>query len=158
MPNKKIFQEVQHFLPAVLKWMLCVAFVVLVIARWDQFRTLDSAQLLPLSLPVLLLALLCVVQLRTKIDRTAIVVTFVPFVWNRKILWADLAAVEVKKYSLFDTGGWGYRFGKVGMVYSTRGRQGLELTFRGGKKLLIGTQRAVELRQFLDEIRKEKSL
>ena len=89
-------------------------------------------------------------RLKTKIDSDAINITFLPFV-KRRILWQDVVEAKVINYSFV---GWGIRlFTKYGTVYNTKGNIGLALKLRNGKKVLIGTQKAQELKTFLKAIR-----
>jgi hypothetical protein len=48
-------------------------------------------------------------------------------------------------------GGWGikYGFGGQGLVYNVSGEIGLQLKFKEGEPLLIGTQKGEEIKQIL---------
>lgn len=83
-------------------------------------------------------------RLDTKLDKTGVYVRFFPF--QKKFMhyaWQDVKSAYIRKYSpLRDFGGWGYRIslGGNGKAYNVHGNQGLQLEFKDGKKLLIGTQ------------------
>ena len=70
-----------------------------------------------------------------------------PFL-NRRIRLQDVARWEPVTYSpIRDFGGWGIRWsgsGK-GKAYNMRGNRGVQLEFKNGKRLLIGSQRPEEL-------------
>jgi hypothetical protein len=65
---------------------------------------------------------------------------------KRRIPLADITACEVRRYQpILEFGGWGIRLGKSGWAYTVSGREGVQLTFRAGRGLLVGSQRATEL-------------
>lgn len=54
-----------------------------------------------------------------------------------------------------DYGGWGLRlgfFGK-GRAYNISGNIGMQIVFKDGKKLLIGTQKSAEIKSFLERLK-----
>ena len=67
---------------------------------------------------------------------------------RRTIPVADVIQVEARTYSpLREYGGWGIRGLGSNRAYNVSGNQGVELTLFGGRKALIGSQRAEELAQ-----------
>lgn len=98
-----------------------------------------------------LLALFWSMRLKTRIDRQGIRMNFFPFT-GKQVGWNEVRKAEVVDYGF--VGGWGIRTGtKYGTVYNTRGRVGLALELKNGKKFLIGTQRPDELTSFLKKAR-----
>ncbi len=88
------------------------------------------------------------ISLTTKIDDSGIYMRFFPFV-TKRILWPEIDALKVLNYGF--VGGWGIRIGtKYGTVYNIRGKEGLSIRLKNGKKLLIGTQKPIELKEFVD--------
>ena len=68
----------------------------------------------------------------------------------RHFSWAELEEIYVREYSpISEFGGWGWRFGMGGKAYNISGDQGIQLVFKNGKKLLIGTQKPVEAAEAL---------
>ena len=62
-------------------------------------------------------------------------------------------SVYTRTYSpMREYGGWGIRFGKSGKAYNIKGDEGLQLVFKNGKRLLIGSQKSQELAQAVDSI------
>ena len=50
-------------------------------------------------------------------------------------------------------GGWGIRlFTKYGTIYNTSGNKGLALELHDGKKLVIGTDKEEELKNFIEKL------
>lgn len=90
-------------------------------------------------------------NLKTLIDDRGIHYRFFPFHLRfHHIRWNELESLEVITYKpIRDYGGWGIRVGKAGKAYNISGDKGLRLVFRNRKRLLIGTNRAEELKQFL---------
>ena len=75
----------------------------------------------------------------------------------RTILANDIADYMVREYDpVREYGGWGIRtggFGK-GSAYNVKGKTGLQLTLRNGKKILFGTQRPDALLSAMDRLMK----
>lgn len=89
-----------------------------------------------------LMVLFWVMQLKTEIDNTEIRMNFIPFI-KKKIEWKDVKRAEIVNYGFV---GWGIRIGtKYGTIYNTKGNKGLAIVLTDGKRLLIGTQKEVEL-------------
>jgi hypothetical protein len=120
-----------------------------------------SNKALVLTFVFVLLACLAVVillrisNLKVIIDRFGIEFRFFPFhLHYRKIEWDEVESYEVIKYKpLLDYGGWGIRYGFIGKAYNVRGNMGLKLKLKNGKNILFGTQKAEELREFLNKMK-----
>jgi len=106
---------------------------------------------LVMAFNIALLWLFLAGNLRTEIDDRGIRYRFFPFHLRfRQVRWDELESVEVITYKpIRDYGGWGIRYGRAGKAYNASGDKGLQLVFRNGKRLLIGTNRAGELKTFL---------
>ena len=90
------------------------------------------------------------IQLKTKITPKSIHIHFFPLV-RKKIDWEEVANAEVVDYGF--VGGWGIRlFTSYGTVYNIRGRFGLALELKSGKKLLIGTQKPEALKAYITQL------
>lgn len=113
----------------------------------------SDAGLIAISIAVALPFILFVrMKLITKINRESISVQFNPFV-KKSFKWSDIESWRVLNYGF--VGGWGIRlFTNYGTVYNTRGKMGLALKLKNGKKYLIGTQKKEELERFLSQIGK----
>ena len=83
-------------------------------------------------------------RLKTTIDNQGISVRFFPFInkWKR-ITPGEIEKWEVRNYNaILEYGGYGVKTSlKRGKVYNVSGNVGLQLHFKNGKKLLIGTQK-----------------
>lgn len=75
-----------------------------------------------------------------------------PFIKNRQFLWAEIESANVIEYGF--VGGWGIRMGtKYGTVYNVKGKMGIQIILKSGKKFVIGTQKHKELTDVLDQYR-----
>ncbi|MCY4780311.1 DUF6141 family protein [Sphingobacterium sp. UT-1RO-CII-1] len=94
-------------------------------------------------------------RLQTIIKEDGVYVRFYPFhIKMRYFPWSELEKVYVRKYKpITEYGGWGLRIGGVknGTAYNMSGNKGLQLVFKRGKKLLIGTRKSNELQQVLEQ-------
>ena len=116
----------------------------------------DMALLFSLLFTLLLIGLFWMTELRTTIDDQAIRIKYVPLT-SKEFKWSDIARAEMVNYGF--VGGYGIRLGtKYGTVYNTRGKVGLAIELRNGKKYCIGTQREEELRALLEEARSRQKL
>jgi hypothetical protein len=93
-------------------------------------------------------------ELNTEIYNDGIYVRFRPFHSKPRFYpWSEIEHFEVRKYKpLLEYGGWGIRKGFGGTAFNVRGNMGLQLVFKGGKRVLIGTQKATELASVLKSI------
>jgi len=103
-------------------------------------------------LPVMVL--LYMIKLETVIDEIGVHYQFFPFHFSKKtIRWNEMDKCYVRTYSpIKEYGGWGYRtsFGKKkGSAFNVKGDKGIQIEFKTGKKLLIGTQKENEAQQVI---------
>jgi hypothetical protein len=103
---------------------------------------------------ILIFSLFGLAKLTTAIDKNGIEYRFFPFHFNtHRINWDIIERFEVVKYSpLWEYGGWGIRYGFKGKAYNVSGNKGLILFLKNGKSILFGTQRDIELAEFLKKL------
>ncbi len=98
-------------------------------------------------------SLILIFRLETLIKEDGIYVRFFPLQLSFKYInWTTIDQAFVRTYSpIGEYGGWGLRYGFTGKgkAYNVSGDIGLQLVFTNGKKLLIGTQKADELKEIL---------
>ena len=110
-------------------------------------------------IPLFFLVGLITMNMKTNISKNEIEVDYFPFL-KKKINWSEVKSAQVRKYSpLREYGGWGIRFGLGGRgtAYNVRGKYGLQLLFKDGKKLLIGTQSPDQLQLALKQVESLKT-
>ncbi len=115
----------------------------------------DNALLLIGFLFMLILSLLFfIMKLETRISDAGIAVRFFPIQLKfANYKWEDLDQVYLRDYSpIMEYGGWGirYSFTGKGRALNVSGRKGLQLVFKDGRKLLIGTMKSFEIEQLLE--------
>ena len=156
--DKILFYEKQRFSQWWLWLLLGIIGIFIfkpIYAVIAENKEISTDQWIGILILVLVIVLFLLVSLETKIKEEGIYVKFFPF--NPKFRfypWFEIDKVLVRKYSpLMDYGGWGIRFGRNGTAYNIKGNIGLQLKFKNGNALLIGTQKPEELQKVLDQIR-----
>lgn len=149
------FEEKQRFtqwwLWLILLAACCIPSIPLLMdleAKADQWMALLAMSILLFMVVGLLLLL----QLKTKIDEVGVHYRFVPFhLKQNSILWQDIKSAQVRKYEpLKEYGGWGIKgYSKKNRAYNVKGNIGLQLVLKNGNKILLGTQKEEEIKQFL---------
>lgn len=107
----------------------------------------DEGLLFMFVFTVFLSLFFVIMRLETKLDNEAIYVRLFPLHLKFKhFKWDELDKAYVRKYNpITEFGGWGLRLGLNGKAYNVKGNKGLQLEFKTGKKLLIGTCKVHEL-------------
>lgn len=117
----------------------------------------DTSLLLSAVGIILVSILLFYTRLNTQIKKDGIYLKFFPFHWSYKYYsWDMVDKCYVRTYSpLGEYGGWGIRYGMFGqgMAYNMSGNKGLQLELNNGKKILIGTNKPVELEEVLSKLK-----
>lgn len=149
MKNGTLFTEKQRFTQW---WFWLIILLVVAFAFYYEESTLE--RVVALIIPLFLFIL----NLETEISQEGISVRFFPFHLKKKFFaWDEITKAEVREYSpLLEYGGWGIRRGRSGRAYNVKGKMGLQLVLKNGKKVLIGTQKAEELKQILAERENKK--
>ncbi|WP_135306088.1 DUF6141 family protein [Haloarcula amylovorans] len=86
-------------------------------------------------------------RLITEVRDDGLYIRFVPIHRSfRRVPWTDIESVESVSYRpLREYGGWGIRWRSGAIAYNVSGSNGVFLTKRDDRGLLIGSQRADEL-------------
>jgi len=162
MENEIIFSETQRFKQWWI-WLLLVGINALSI--YGVFHQViggqpfgdkpmsNSALMIMTGTILLVTAIFSMLKLETQIKQDGIYVRFFPFHLKFKYFnWNVISNYYVRQYKpIKEYGGWGIRYGFFGKgkALNISGKDGLQLEFFDGKKLLIGTQRAKELEKLL---------
>jgi hypothetical protein len=125
-------------------------------ASTDSF---SLASLWPLGFTLFIVVSLRLFKLETRINAYGISVRLFPIHLKFKTFtWDELESISVRSYNpLREFGGWGYRSwgGKKGNAWNISGNQGLQLKFKSGKELLIGTQQPEAMVQCFEKLIQE---
>ncbi len=100
--------------------------------------------------------LFTVMNLIIEIDHRNLYYSYYPFVRSkRKVAKGDIKSMEVRKYKpILEYGGWGYRISPGnGKALNIKGKWGLQLVFKNGDKLLLGTQKKEALARAIEELK-----
>ncbi len=161
-----IFREEQRF-ALWLRWLVVLSMALAVPPSIFSLINIPSEQGSPEILPIILLTiagifvpiaiavLFLLLKLETKVRSDGLYIRYFPFHINFKRFTAeDLSEYYARKYKpLLEYGGWGIRFSfRKGKAYNVSGNKGVQLVFKSGKRLLIGSQRAEELEEAIRSI------
>lgn len=153
------YEEQQSFFSWWLSLLLLLIIGITVVTAWMS-RDSDTwiATLVGVGVVLAVTALLISARLRSRIDARGIHVRFAPFIIREKTWkWEDLQEVYVRRYSLWDYGGWGYRFSGAGTAYMTKGNYGIQMVLKNGnKRILIGTQHPEEVQQLIQQYKQDE--
>ena len=102
----------------------------------------DKGLVITSALILMLNGLFLAFKLETHMDEEGIHVRFFPFhIKFRTYRWSDVAECKTRQYSpIGEYGGWGLRCWGANRALNVSGNQGVQITFKNGNKLLIGTQ------------------
>jgi hypothetical protein len=91
-----------------------------------------------------------ILKLETTIHPAGIGYRFFPFHRKvRSICWEEIQNIYVRQYSpLGEFGGWGLRGG----AYNVSGNMGIQIEFKNGKTLLLGTRKPEQARNAIHEL------
>ncbi len=159
-----LFREVQRFRD--VWWIMVLVFGIAALQWWIFLGQIvggtpvgnrpapDALVLLiwllfGVGLPVFFLLL----GLEVVVSPDAVTIRFTPLL-VRVIDPREIAVVEPLTYRpLVEFGGWGLRGLGGRVAYNVRGNQGVELTLRDGRRVVIGSQRAADLAAAIASLR-----
>ncbi len=121
----------------------------------------DMVLLLIEAFLLLLLLFVFSIRLKTSFNEKGIFYRYYPFQFKTTcIAWQELSDAYIREYnSFYEFGGWGIRLGtqKAGRAINTSAssRRGLQLQFKDGKLLQIGTSDPDSIQEILDQLMAE---
>ncbi len=163
--NGLIFREEQRF-AGWFRWLFALVIVLVLFLLWysekKEGQSLPGiAVVIAIIVPATLAVLFWVAKLETQVRSDGLYVRLFPFHINfKKFAFEDFGQYYSQQYSpILEYGGWGIRYGfKSGKAFNVRGNKGLQIIFKNGKKLLIGSQKPAELVAAIDSIVKPQPL
>lgn len=143
------FHEDQHFRGSWLWLGVLVALpvVVLLTSLAASPRLSGPAVTTTLIVGAVCAAIFGFARLETEVLSDGLYVHFHGLWPTRRIRLDDIAGYEARRYSMWESGGWGVHFTMAGIAYNVSGNQALIIQLKKGKggRVLIGTQRPQEL-------------
>lgn len=157
-----MFREVQQFRQGWL-WAGLIAGALLAIGLfgWAMYQQLvlgkpwgnnpmsDTGLMVMGPLIILLMVglvwLFVALRLVTEVRDDGVYIHYRPLTRTR-IAFEDIASCQARTYrAVREYGGWGIKYGPSGKAYNVSGNRGVQLEFRNGSRLLIGSQKADQL-------------
>lgn len=154
-----IFHEEQKF-GSWLRWLIYISMgisVVISVFALTKLPPADSPQVrrqivlglvIGIGVPIAIMALFLLLKLQTQVKPDGIYIRFFPFhLFFKRFGPEDLSDCYARQYKpIWEYGGWGIRFSlRNGKAYNVSGNQGVQLVFKSGRRLLIGSQKPLEL-------------
>jgi hypothetical protein len=155
----RIFKEEQSYLGTWLMYlvlMLEIPTLILVSVLELNDETSDKTEGIiaiasAFCVMALIMGLIFSIRLKTRIDEKGIHYRYFPFIRWRLIEKGTIRQVAVVSFNpLTDHGGWGIKGNKTTKAFTVIGNHGLSIDVGEKKKVLIGTQKAKELREFIE--------
>ena len=158
--EKTIFEEKQRF----NQWWLWVLLITVgLIPVGIQIFQLSTAKdplssssdifsfLLTCFAAILVFVLFFGTTLNTKLDEEGIHVRLSPFHFKWRFYpWDSIKSFQVRTYNpISEYGGWGIKGTKHDRAFNISGKEGLQLVFKDENRLLIGTQKSQEMKNWL---------
>jgi hypothetical protein len=116
----------------------------------------DNGLLLTFGFTLLFTLLFTSLRLDTLIKKDGVYARFFPFSLSYGFYsWDTIANVNVHQYKpIAEFGGWGLRYSITGKgrALNVSGNMGMQIEFKDGKKLLIGTQKPKEIERVLTKL------
>ena len=149
----KIFKEEQRFTQTWLKIILAISLIVPIIVVSKEYleensKITTNEFILTLVGITASVAFIFFIKLKTSIDEKGIHYQFYPFHLKMKLIkWEAIKKAQVRTYDpISEYGGWGLKGGSFwnkekGKCVNISGNIGIQVEFKNGKNLLIGTQK-----------------
>lgn len=159
----RVFNETQRFTQWWVQLINIAILGFLVYAAYNWFVLNEAVgnvssknltgQIVFIAILIFSIGLIYMFKLKTIIDEIGLHYQFLPINLSKKtIRWTELKKCYVRIYNpIKEYGGWGYRlsFGK-GKALNVKGNKGIQLEFKDGKKLLIGTQKKEDAQNVIE--------
>jgi hypothetical protein len=155
------FREEQHFnqwwlwilvlVPTAMVWYGAIQQLIIDRTFGDHPTSDTGMSILLVLFGILLPLFMYSLKLITEVRQDGLYVRFYPLHLSyRHYPYESINSYKVREYSpLREYGGWGIRYGHKGMAYNVTGDRGVQLEFKGGKSLLIGSQDPEEFVRYM---------
>jgi len=168
MQEPLLFSEKQKFrLPVYVIFLgvpllfLYGIYVQLIEGRpWGNNPVSNGWLIATFTLTLLFTLFFVIAKLETRITKEGVYVRFFPIHRSFKFFpWSKISIAYVCDYKpIGEYGGWGIRKSANATAYTTSGKTGLQLRLIGGRKVLIGTRKPMELKRILKNLDRTKTI
>jgi len=177
MPGKIYFKEEQHFTSMWIWMLLVVGFIAAFVPQLHAYyqQTVQNntlicidgpckSLLIGMGLQILIFGFIFFLfkkmKLVTEVRTGAFYYRYPPFINKEKRIGKEeIDRYEIREYKpIREYGGWGVRqgIGKAGKAFNVKGKIGLQLYLKTGKKIMFGTQRGDALLRAMNKMMKEE--
>jgi hypothetical protein len=155
-----IYREQQKF-SLFLRWFVYISMIfaalLSILSVWEaasdqvspNIRQIIVGVLVGTGVPIAIAVLFMYIRFETEVRSDGLYVRYYPFhIHFKKIPPDDLSECYARQYRpIREFGGWGIRYGLFGKgkAYNVTGNMGVQLIFKDGKRLLIGSQKSDKL-------------
>ena len=154
--NKDVYTEKQNFFTWWLIALVILICIFQVIPFFQGNQQLNTSNYVAIAILFVVIFAFALIRLHTSINNLGITIRFFPFVRCKTWRWEEISDIYIREYTLTDFGGWGYRVGKNGLAYNTKGKYGLQLVLRNGARIMIGTQNPNEVQEIINKFKLER--
>ena len=141
------FHEDQYFRQSWLWVLIAVPIIVVLVVLASAPRVDTVGIAVGVGAALLVALLLGLARLETEVRDDGVYVHFHGLWPTRRIALEDIDTYEARRYTMWDSGGWGVHFTLRGIAYNVSGNEGVVIQLKQGKggQVLIGSQRPAEL-------------
>tara|TARA_B100001758_G_scaffold247497_1_gene265548 strand:+ start:24335 stop:24781 length:447 start_codon:yes stop_codon:yes gene_type:complete len=145
-----LFKEKQKFRQWWL-WLILLFFLIPIIYFDNTFIGYNYVLIV-----LLIFLFFFILELRIQINSKGLYYQFFPFHYKSYIIESNkIKKIEAIKYSPFEQGGWGIKYGFKGKSYTVSGNKGVRIFLLNGRTILFGSQRYKEMEKALKRIKKQ---
>jgi hypothetical protein len=154
------YVEVQYLWQQPLAWLVWVAAAIILFALRNADIIDESFAIVATCFVLAIILLVFFTKLTTEINSDGIRYRMWPFHKKARIIeWPEVEDYKIQKYKpLREYGGWGVRVGIHAKAYTVKGNIGLHIKLTSGKNILIGTQNASDMEDFLGDLRRSSKI
>lgn len=137
-------------------WPLSI-FTINIVFNWLLYFKLGHEDINFFYISVLTIGLLCLflsrMALVTQMDDLGIHYQFKPIHRKMKTIpWNDIEKLEIVRFNAFkDYGGWGLRSNKNGKAVIIKGSDGLKITLKNQRHVLLGSNQTQAIKAYLED-------
>ncbi|MGB7160793.1 MAG: hypothetical protein WBD40_22200 [Tepidisphaeraceae bacterium] len=141
-----------YFVAGVFGLIIVVTFVTMILLAGIVWPAIGIVALTG----VVLVALVLTSKMTVVIDAAGVHVRYFPYL-RKTFALDDIVAWTARTYDPMEYGGWGVRGwpARYGWAYNVRGNRGVEVEFKNGNRLMLGSQRAEELAKAIEEAKRD---